>query len=125
MITHKFHASSSSLYVKITGNTRLDKLNAYFEKLLNNKSLPRELNIILDVQKGSLDFSPLDTKSISNATKSQTSQFKLIRKAIIVNSTKDTATALYYKHIFETSTYNVAVFPNLRIALEWLRLDIK
>ena len=83
-------------------------------------SLPRELRILEDATNSRATFNIHDVKNIYLKMKKAAENYTYMKHAVVHNSKKNTAYALFVETLTRHARYELRVFSSMRAAEKWL-----
>ncbi len=120
MINLSFDYQENILNVKPLGSINLvDILNGY-ENLINNKSLPKELKILVDYRETVINISEDELPFIIEKVEILLENFISIKQAIIHDNPKSTAFAMLISLHIKSEKYRLQIFSTIESAKRWL-----
>ena len=120
MVHFEFDSKLQVLNCRMTDAICLDDIIDFIETIIRVDDLPFNLKMVINMLNARVDFDIEDFQKIIDANNKLFEKYESVRHAIIINSPKDTAFALYYKEINIKDNYFFKVFSTTKAAQEWI-----
>lgn len=93
----------------------------YFDSVMQDETLPKNLDVLIDATNVKFDFGDNDLELIAEAHKYMFINFKSMKIALIVNTPTETALSILYKKLTEDLRLKFNVFCTKETANIWLK----
>ncbi len=121
MITYKFDNVKQLLETVFSGMIEPADILNYMDDVNNNKDLPKNLNVIIDVRTADFDFEPIAIQNIVRANFRMNKAFHMIKNAIFANNADDPTLTMFYHYTLGSDNYRVNIFSDRAKAEKWLK----
>lgn len=123
MITKTFNTKHQLLEVVLEGTISIEEMLEYFQGVLNDSSIPRNLKILEDGRAAEFAFSLPQNQEFRSLLIENIGRFDYIRAAHVQTKVIETAYTLEFELKNELPNYNFKVFHEYQNAFNWLLHD--
>lgn len=109
------------LEIEMQGVITIDDIILHYTNIMDDKTLPRELKVLIDCRSTQMDINVDEISSTIDAVKKALLKYNSIREAILVDKPFETVVAtLFEQYNSDLEAYNFSVFCTEKAAINWL-----
>ncbi len=121
MVHIEFDSKLQVLNCIMTDTIGVDEIVDFIETISCVDYLPPNLKMLVNMLNAEVSFDVKDLQQIIDAHNMLFKKHKTIKYAIVMNSPKTAALAIYYKKLNANSNYFFEVFSTLKAAQWWIQ----
>lgn len=108
------------LRVITTGSVTKETISEYYQVIMDNDSLPRDLKILVNPSKGEYSGSIKEVPTLISSLKKAMKLFDSIQEAIVVTTPYNTVVATLFSRAIRIPNYSFKIFSTEEAAVDWL-----
>lgn len=121
MISCKFNPELEILEVVYSGIITFEDLNVHGTKIMNNKEIPRKLNILTDARNAIYDYNNINNLLMMEHMKKHLEPYVFVKNAILHLKPIETAISMIVENEILINNYKQKIFYTEEAALNWLK----
>ena len=121
MINHKYNTDTNILEVVYSGRITNKDLENFGEYIMNEKQLPRNLNILTDAGKAIYDLERINFRKMVKDMEKHLQPYIFVKNALIHEKPNETAVSMIFERNSLFSNYKQKIFCTKKAALNWLK----
>lgn len=120
MISYSISDQPRIIMVTYSGVVNKDEIVEYINKIILDKTLPKNILILSNALKASLDINQSDLPVLANIVRLSLDKFNTVREAFVHNSPLGVAYTMIFGIAVNDSRYKCKVFSTEVAAKKWL-----